>query len=647
MYVGIGIGGVFYSYDSLTWYNSSTGTALINNASAPQIGKVIWNGNLWVAVGNGASYTIIYSYDGIIWTGVAGSKTLFEGTGGAMDIVWNGSLFVVVGASSFHIIATSSDGINWSFSSVKVSGTPNPPTNITTSSATLTSLLVSFTPPPQPVSFYYIVATPSVGTTVSQSFNAPTTSFTITSLASSTLYSAYIYSLNGFGGGQSSVLFNIATLTAAPTGLTLTNVSTSTLLFSFTPTTGTISSYTVTAVPSSGTTVSQTFSSPASSYTVTGLVSGTLYTVSLVATGTSGLVSSSSSTIQGTTITNAPTGLTGTSATNSSITFSFTPPTGSVTSYTVTAIPTTGSTVTQTFSAPSTSYTITGLPYTVSSVSYAISLTATNAGGTSVASSSINYSKLATSVPSVPTGLSGASGSTISWTASSDLSITGYTVQAIPTTTGTTITQNFSAPATTYTITGLTTGLTYNASLSATNIAGTSNYTTAVTVSTLNSILLTSGMIQSLGVSTNITLLYRASRDGFAGSVFHSKCDNQGATLSVIRATNGRIAGGFTPTSWNSLNQYISVTSGQAYLFSTSGNTATKYFNTIYPQYSMYTYVNYGPTFGGGHDLNIADNSNTNNNSYSYAHSYSGFSSTTLFGSQNFQTNEIEVFKIG
>jgi hypothetical protein len=80
--------------------------------------------------------------------------------------------------------------------------------------------------------------------------------------------------------------------------------------------------------------------------------------------------------------------------------------------------------------------------------------------------------------------LSSTSTLTISWTASSDASITSYTVQAVPTTTGTTVTQNFSAPATTYTITGLTLGLSYNVSLSATNIAGTSNYTSAVAVIT-------------------------------------------------------------------------------------------------------------------------------------------------------------------
>jgi len=40
--------------------------------------------------------------------------------------------------------------------------------------------------------------------------------------------------------------------------------------------------------------------------------------------------------------------------------------------------------------------------------------------------------------------------------------------------------------------------------------------------------------------------LYRASRDGFEASKFHEKCDNKGATLTIIRNTIGRIFGGFT-----------------------------------------------------------------------------------------------------
>jgi hypothetical protein len=81
---------------------------------------VVWNGLLWVAAGNGTSYTIVYSYDGITWTGVANSKTLFNLTGGVIDIAWNGTIFVAVGAGT-NIIATSYDGITWSNTTITLS----------------------------------------------------------------------------------------------------------------------------------------------------------------------------------------------------------------------------------------------------------------------------------------------------------------------------------------------------------------------------------------------------------------------------------------------------------------------------------------------------------------------------------------------
>jgi hypothetical protein len=116
IYVGVGSGGVFYSSDGLNWTQNVSGTMLLDNSNntTTQIGKVIWNGSIWVAVGNGTSYTIIYSSDGINWTGVSNSTTLFDIAGGALDLAWNGSIWVVTGANSTgKLIATSSDGMTW------------------------------------------------------------------------------------------------------------------------------------------------------------------------------------------------------------------------------------------------------------------------------------------------------------------------------------------------------------------------------------------------------------------------------------------------------------------------------------------------------------------------------------------------------
>ena len=44
-------------------------------------------------------------------------------------------------------------------------------------------------------------------------------------------------------------------------------------------------------------------------------------------------------------------------------------------------------------------------------------------------------------------------------------------------------------------------------------------------------------------------LLYRASRDGWAASNFHSCCDNRGPTVTVVKSGN-YIFGGFTEENW-------------------------------------------------------------------------------------------------
>lgn len=69
---------------------------------------------------------------------------------------------------------------------------------------------------------------------------------------------------------------------------------------------------------------------------------------------------------------------------------------------------------------------------------------------------------------------------------------------------------------------------------------------------------------------------------------------------------------------------------------------------------SIYTGANYGPTFGGGHDIYISDNSNGNTSSYSnLGHGYTSangyiYGSTQaqslMAGSYSFQVTEIEVY---
>ena len=48
-------------------------------------------------------------------------------------------------------------------------------------------------------------------------------------------------------------------------------------------------------------------------------------------------------------------------------------------------------------------------------------------------------------------------------------------------------------------------------------------------------------------------LLFRASRDGFASQTFHSKCDNKGPTIAVVKS-GVNIFGDFTEISWKAGN---------------------------------------------------------------------------------------------
>ena len=57
--------------------------------------------------------------------------------------------------------------------------------------------------------------------------------------------------------------------------------------------------------------------------------------------------------------------------------------------------------------------------------------------------------------------------------------------------------------------------------------------------------------------SSKLELLYRGSAHGWRPIEFHSKCDNKGPTLSIIRTNNGRICGGYTSISWTSERQQL------------------------------------------------------------------------------------------
>jgi hypothetical protein len=148
-------------------------------------------------------------------------------------------------------------------------------------------------------------------------------------------------------------------------------------------------------------------------------------------------------------------------------------------------------------------------------------------------------------------------------------------------------------------------------------------------------------------------LLYRGSRDGFGASNFHNKCDGESNTITIVLTTKDFIFGGFSSLAWDSSSQYKVDNSRKSFVFSIHNphNIKDRKFSLTNPTYTIYCQSNYGPTFGGGHDIYVADNCNNNTNSCTYlGNSYTndtGIASDQFFtGERYFTVKEIEVFQV-
>lgn len=155
-----------------------------------------------------------------------------------------------------------------------------------------------------------------------------------------------------------------------------------------------------------------------------------------------------------------------------------------------------------------------------------------------------------------------------------------------------------------------------------------------------------------LGYTTTI-LLYKASHDGFDAASFHKKCDDNGATLTVIQCSQGYIFGGFTNASWAGNGVYKNGTTPSWIFTIKNPYSLEKQFFPLHNDRNrgeIYSNRNWGPTFGQGNDIAVANYSNNNNHSYfEFPTTYKdtqGYGDNTFTGAQNFTTSEVEVFKI-
>ncbi len=99
--------------------------------------------------------------------------------------------------------------------------------------------------------------------------------------------------------------------------------------------------------------------------------------------------------------------------------------------------------------------------------------------------------------------------------------------------------------------------------------------------------------IPGLTNSSTFSLLYRASRDGWEWSDFHSKCNDQGKTLTFVKSSKGYLCAGYTALSSKSSGDW--QTDGDARLFALTHLKAT--YKPGDP--SKAVYHGNGPNFGG------------------------------------------------
>jgi hypothetical protein len=92
-----------------------------------------------------------------------------------------------------------------------------------------------------------------------------------------------------------------------------------------------------------------------------------------------------------------------------------------------------------------------------------------------------------------------------------------------------------------------------------------------------------------------LTLLFRATRDGFDNDKFHLLCDDQGPLLVIIKTQKDILIGGFCSISWKKSGNY--QIDPKCVLFSISRQ---KIYNRLNDKDNLYFGSDRSPKFGNG-----------------------------------------------
>ena len=99
---------------------------------------------------------------------------------------------------------------------------------------------------------------------------------------------------------------------------------------------------------------------------------------------------------------------------------------------------------------------------------------------------------------------------------------------------------------------------------------------------TVEEYILVGGFIGQQNSLKKPVKLYQGTKHGFRAVDFHSRCDNKGATITIVRTSTGNIFGGYASLPWGGGSSYTN--DSKAFLFSVS--LAAKY-EITYASYAL------------------------------------------------------------
>ena len=149
----------------------------------------------------------------------------------------------------------------------------------------------------------------------------------------------------------------------------------------------------------------------------------------------------------------------------------------------------------------------------------------------------------------------------------------------------------------------------------------------------------------NINAKISYELLYKASIDGEAASVFHSLCDEKGASITVVKVLNGSKCGGFTPLSWKTNGCWQKDPSLRSFVCNLDNKTKFNLRENY--NHALDFHENKLSCFGG-YAIQLTDNNLSNKNGICQACDYQIQSPTDLIGinDNNFQAVDIEIFLV-